>query len=98
MELDNIKLQTTWNDAAGSINSNFSKIRHVLESLGIFTYEHIQSTASAEWSIAHNLGKFPSVTVVDSAGTVVYGDVTYIDSNNLKITFSAEFGGTAYLN
>lgn len=27
MELDNIKLDTTWNDAAGSINNNFSKIK-----------------------------------------------------------------------
>lgn len=30
MELDNIKLQTTWNDAAGSINNNFSKIKLAL--------------------------------------------------------------------
>ena len=26
MELDTIKLQTTWNDAAGSINQNFAKL------------------------------------------------------------------------
>ena len=32
MELDNIKLQTTWNDAAGSINNNFSKIKLALAS------------------------------------------------------------------
>lgn len=30
MELDNIKLQTTWNDAAESINSNFQKIKQAL--------------------------------------------------------------------
>lgn len=61
-------------------------------------YVHTQLSASKEWLVNHNLGKFPSVTVVDSAQTVVIGEVTYIDSNNLKITFSAEFGGTAYLN
>lgn len=27
MELDNIKLQTTWNDATGSINNNFAKLK-----------------------------------------------------------------------
>lgn len=36
MELDNIQLQTTWNDAVGSLNNNFSKIRQAiaLASLG----------------------------------------------------------------
>lgn len=33
MELDNIKLQTTWNDAAGSINNNFSKIKQAIAAL-----------------------------------------------------------------
>lgn len=61
-------------------------------------YVHKQLSASREWLITHNLSKFPSVTVVDSAQTVVIGEVTYIDSNNLKITFSAEFSGKAYLN
>lgn len=31
MELDNIKLQTTWNDAAGSVNKNFSKIKLAID-------------------------------------------------------------------
>jgi hypothetical protein len=30
MELENIKLQTTWNDAAASINTNFSKIKRAV--------------------------------------------------------------------
>ena len=30
MELDNIKLQTTWNDAAGSINNNFLKLKQAI--------------------------------------------------------------------
>jgi hypothetical protein len=33
MELDNIKLQTTWNDAAGSINTNFLKILQAITAL-----------------------------------------------------------------
>ena len=35
MELDNIKLQTTWNDAAGSINNNFSKIKQAIAALEV---------------------------------------------------------------
>ena len=30
MELDNIKLHTTWNDAAQSINANFAKVKQAL--------------------------------------------------------------------
>lgn len=61
-----------------------------------FNYE--QTVSSAIWEIEHNLGRYPSVTVVDSAGTVVYGDITYINENTIKLTFSGEFSGKAYLN
>ena len=61
-------------------------------------YVHNQPSASATWNVAHNLGKFPSITVVDSGNSVVVGDVTYTDSNNLTITFNASFSGKAYLN
>ena len=57
-----------------------------------------QSTATDTWNITHNLGKFPSVSVVDSGNTIVYGDIDYIDNNSLTITFSAAFGGKAYMN
>lgn len=57
-----------------------------------------QSTPSATWTINHGLGKRPSVTVVDSANTVVEGEVEYIDNNNLIIKFQGGFTGTAYLN
>lgn len=30
MELDKIKLQTTWNDTAGSLNNNFAKLRQAI--------------------------------------------------------------------
>jgi hypothetical protein len=61
-------------------------------------YIHIQSIASATWNITHNLNKFASVTVVDSADNVVYGNVQYISMTQIQVTFSAAFGGKAYLN
>lgn len=61
-------------------------------------YVHSQDTASATWTIHHRLGKFPSVTIVDSAGTTVGADVTYIDANTLQIDFIGAFSGKAYLN
>lgn len=61
-----------------------------------FTY--IKSTPDKVWEITHNLDKYPSVTIVDSAGSVVMGDITYTSKRAIKITFSAAFSGKAYLN
>lgn len=61
-----------------------------------FTYE--QSVASAEWVIVHNLNKKPSITVVDSADTVWYGEYEYNDLNTVTLRFNAPFTGKAYLN
>lgn len=57
-----------------------------------------QSVAAAKWEIQHNLDKYPSVSIVDSAGTEVVGDVQYTDQNNIVILFTAPFSGKAYLN
>lgn len=61
-------------------------------------YVHDQGVAAATWSIAHGLGKYPSVMVVDSANSVVVGEIEYTDTNNIVITFNAGFSGHAYLN
>jgi hypothetical protein len=58
----------------------------------------VQNSASASWSITHNLGKKPSVTIVDSADTLLHGQVDYVDNDNLTITLSAPTSGKAYLN
>lgn len=57
-------------------------------------YTHVQSAPSTTWTVVHNLGYFPGgVSVVDSAGTKVYGDITHSNSNQLVINFSAGFSG-----
>ena len=79
---------------------NVEGFTHTLEKMNSITstYMSEQGVAANIWEINHNMGKFPSVTVVDSAGSVVIGAVEYIDINNLKITFNSSFGGKAYLN
>lgn len=61
-------------------------------------YTHNQIASSSTWTINHNLNKYPSVTVVDSAGTVLIGDIQYINENTLIVSFSSDFSGKAYLN
>ena len=67
------------------------------------TYIHNQSSTSATWAVTHNLNRFPAVTVIDSADTVVQGTIVYNTANKLTITFFSEgdalaFQGKAYLN
>ena len=83
-----------------SINGVVLEGNVTLDQLGFkdATYIHHQQVASNEWVIQHNRDEYPSVTIVDSGGNTVVGDVQYVDSNNLIVRFSAIFSGKAYLN
>lgn len=54
--------------------------------------------AASTWNIIHNMGRCPSVTVTDSAGTVVGGDVSYPTVDTVRIDFAFEVSGDAYLS
>ncbi len=57
-----------------------------------------QQTSALIWNITHNLGFYPNVQVIATNGTNVIGEVFYIDTNNLRITFNQTYSGTAYLS
>lgn len=61
-------------------------------------FQYTQYSASDTWTIEHNLGKYPSVSVVDSAGSVVVGEVLYLTMNTLQVRFTLPFSGKVYLN
>jgi hypothetical protein len=58
---------------------------------------YVQGTPASTWSITHALGGRPSVTIVDSADTHVFGEVQYNSNTQVTVTFSAAFSGKAYL-
>ena len=58
---------------------------------------HTQGSPSTTWTINHSLGGYPSVSVVDSAKTVVFGEVQYASTSQVVVNFSAAFSGYAYL-
>jgi len=62
------------------------------------SFEFEQTVPVLEWNINHNLGKYPSVSIIDSATQYLEGQVLYIDTNNIKITFNFPVRGVAYLN
>lgn len=61
-------------------------------------YVYVQNTASDNWSITHNLGYMPNITIIDSAGNTCEGTITYTDTNNVVIEFCGAFSGKAYLS
>lgn len=62
------------------------------------TYIHEQGVASDTWTIEHNLKKYPSVTLVDTAGTQFQGRVEYIDENNCIVYMNGATKGKAFIN
>jgi hypothetical protein len=65
---------------------------------GDATYTFFQLTPAAEWRIPHPMGKHPAVTVQDSAGRQVVGEVQYLGDDLVVVTFRAPFSGRADLN
>lgn len=64
----------------------------------IVAYHHTQGTSLATWTIVHNLGWYPNVTVQDSGGSIVEGEISYTSTMSLTVTFTGAFSGNAYLS
>lgn len=71
-------------------------LESTIEGDKFFLFKQIES--KDEWIINHKLKKYPSVSIIDSAGTNVTGEVTYLDENSLRINFSSIMSGKAFLN
>jgi len=73
---------TSWIDAPGA-------------GTGVFP-----NASALVWTITHNgtWGPYPAVTVVNNNDIEHFGEVEYLSNTQLRITFSATFAGTAYIN
>lgn len=66
---------------------------------GDANYVFNQSSPASTWTITHPLNKFPSVSIVDSSGRLVYGIVNYDSTSQVTVDFNGRsFSGKAYLN
>ena len=63
-----------------------------------FTAVFAQSSPTTVWLLEHNLGRFPAISLVDTANDQIIGDVSYLDANVARVTFAAPTSGKAYLN
>ena len=99
----NIVVTGTFADSAGSVGTTNQLLASTVTGTAwvnssVTTFTFIQAAAATVWNIPHNLGKFPSVSIINNNNIVINGEITYIDNNNITLTFSAGFAGTAYLN
>lgn len=58
-------------------------------------YTHYQNTYANEWTVNHNLGKYPQVTVLSNGLQEFIASVVHINQNQLKIYTNEETRGIA---
>lgn len=73
------------------------KIKEIGSENGDLTYSFSFGSLFV-WNVYHNLGKKPSVTIVDENGYEMVGEVEHINNNQLKIRFSRLVSGTVFCN
>ena len=93
-----LNLTNLFGNGVLELNKVYDFAVFTLPSQGSPTFVFDQAAPATVWNIQHNLGKFPSVSVVNNNDIVINGEVTYIDNNNVQLNFSAGFSGKAYLN
>ena len=100
---DNVSVSTTKFKGVGNFINITTPINNqinieALASDANFIYSGNQNVASTTWTIVHNLNKYPSVTVVDTAVQTIYGRVDYPLQSKVVITFANPIKGLAFLN
>jgi len=80
------------NDALDQIALRICDIEQCCNS----TYFHTQSSPSTTWSVFHNLGRMPSVSIRDYFDVEIEGQVSHVSLDQLVIEFNKAITGTAY--
>ncbi len=93
-----LNLTNLFGNGVLDLNKFYDFAVFTLSSQGAPTFVFTQGIPATTWNIQHNLGKFPSVSVINNNDVVINGEVTYIDNNNVQLNFSDGFTGKAYLN
>ena len=91
-------LKTEIDGKANTDASNIDDNLHIWRQKIDANYVHDQAQPSSIWTINHPLNKKVSVTITDTAGTVVEGQVIIKDNSQVIVTFNNPFSGIAVLN
>jgi hypothetical protein len=58
-------------------------------------YEHVQTSASAEWIVNHNLGVEPNVSVLSAGGVEMIAQIVHVSVNQFRVYFASPQAGRA---
>lgn len=61
-------------------------------------YIYEQTEPKSIWIITHNLGKYPSIDIIDDNNIIIMGEIEYISENKIIARFNKEYTGKAILN
>ena len=61
-------------------------------------FEYTQGVPASVWTVTHNLNRHPSVSIVDSAGSLFIADVHYDSLQTRTLSFANPMMGMAYIN
>lgn len=93
------KVNTESSISCPSIPTNVCTVLDLASIIGATgTFTECFTDDSKLWTITHDLGKFPSVTIVDDNNEVVIGAIDYKSTNQITISFNTPFVGCAFLN
>lgn len=92
--LRDLRNRTTASEAA--IAANTQAIQQIQSGSTIVFHE--QTIPLSIWTIAHNLGHRPDVTIFDDDDCEVFAQVRHDDDNQVSIIFSELMTGTARID
>ena len=62
---------------------------------GDLSYTHTQAVVASVWTIPHNLGKRPAISILSVGGLEVWGEVLHVNTNLAIVYFDSPFAGLA---
>tara|TARA_R100001530_G_C4274399_1_gene143891 strand:+ start:251 stop:592 length:342 start_codon:yes stop_codon:yes gene_type:complete len=99
---DDDKLLGTDAGTGNTKNYKIGDIKDYIKKARLYT--HHQNSAATTWTINHNLGIYPNVSLKFSSSDNIYTNVgvfagvVYTNSNTITINLAAAESGYAYLN
>lgn len=61
-------------------------------------FEHNQTTPSYDWTVNHNLGRYPELTILGTDGNQIITDIEHVNINTAIVHFGAPIIGKAVCN
>lgn len=105
---ENIIVQISMVDSTAPVQSVNGMTGHVLLDLQFedieqedpvnhVKYVHTQASISSTWTVNHNLGFFPNVTVLDNSNRILETYIQYDNINTATIIMNSAASGKAFL-